>query len=156
MMPLLSTYIGMFTIGFLFTFNAHANTINHRHFDSITRYDEFTSKLQVCVWHAYCKLCEIYVPQKLLHIYSLYKASMYSYVVLCCYHINTYFFHSLSNSSSVMLSCKDDSIFRNSGLITVFGGPLVAAEGKMSDSVSTLCNDNKLCTHMCPTKLKGL
>lgn len=39
-----------------------------------------------------------------------------------------------------MHSCKDDNILRSSGLTTVFGGPLVAAEGKMSDSVSILSN----------------
>ena len=51
-----------------------------------------------------------------------------------------------------MLSCKDDSILCSSGLTTVFGGPLVAAEGKMSESASILCGiteqlltDVKLC-----------
>ena len=39
-----------------------------------------------------------------------------------------------------MLSCKDVSILCSSGFTTVFGGPLVAAEGKMSESVSILCN----------------
>ena len=39
-----------------------------------------------------------------------------------------------------MQSCKDESILRNSGLTTVFGGPLVTVEGKTSESVSILCN----------------
>ena len=50
-----------------------------------------------------------------------------------------------------MHSCKDVSILRSSGLTTVFGGPLVAAEGKMSDSVSILSNmTNYEITHVLP------
>ena len=50
-----------------------------------------------------------------------------------------------------MHSCKDVSILRSSGLTTVFGGPLVAAEGKMSDSVSILSNmTNHEITHVLP------